>query len=211
MTYYGENEYWAEPYTAEVDQLDLVNMGQYNVQEAKTRLSELLNLVERGEDVVIAKAGRPVARLVKIERSHQARSWVPGPAPHPGRVLRAVDRGGNGSCRRMTRCSWTRMSSCGQSPNRERLSTKARNAITKLENQVYVSPVTAYELSYKHRHGKLPAGSAIVASFGRQVAHLLRVRASGQRIRTGLPPDNSTGTTRIPLTGSWQRRPWWRV
>lgn len=71
MTYYGENEYWAEPYTAEVDQLDLVNMGQYNVQEAKTRLSELLNLVENGEDVVIAKAGRPVARLVKIERPHK--------------------------------------------------------------------------------------------------------------------------------------------
>ena len=61
MSYYGENEYRAEPYTAEVDQLDLVNMGQYNVQEAKTRLSELLNLVERGEDVVIAKAGRPVS------------------------------------------------------------------------------------------------------------------------------------------------------
>ena len=55
MNNYGENEYWAEPYTAEVDQLDLVNMGQYNVQEAKTRLSELLNLVERGEDVVIAE------------------------------------------------------------------------------------------------------------------------------------------------------------
>ena len=64
----GDNEYWGAPYTAEVDQLDLVNMGQYNVQDAKTRLSELLNLVENGEDVVIAKAGRPVARLVKIER-----------------------------------------------------------------------------------------------------------------------------------------------
>ncbi|MGK3647625.1 type II toxin-antitoxin system Phd/YefM family antitoxin [Pseudarthrobacter enclensis] len=67
MSYYGTNEYWAEPYAVEVDQVDLVNMGQYNVQEAKTRLSELLNLVERGEDVVIAKAGRPVARLVRIE------------------------------------------------------------------------------------------------------------------------------------------------
>lgn len=53
-----------------------------------------------------------------------------------------------------------------------RLSTKARNAITKLENQVFVSPVTAYELSYKHRQGKLPSGAAIVASFGRQIAHL---------------------------------------
>jgi PIN domain nuclease of toxin-antitoxin system len=54
----------------------------------------------------------------------------------------------------------------------KKLSTKARNAITKLENSVYVSPMTAYELSYKHHQGKLPAGAAIVASFGRQVAHL---------------------------------------
>lgn len=54
----------------------------------------------------------------------------------------------------------------------KKLSTKARNAITKLENSVYVSPMTAYELSYKHHQGKLPSGSAIVASFGRQVAHL---------------------------------------
>ena len=54
----------------------------------------------------------------------------------------------------------------------KRLSGKARSAITKLENQVYVSPVTAYELSYKHRQGKLPSGTAIVTSFARQVAHL---------------------------------------
>jgi PIN domain nuclease of toxin-antitoxin system len=54
----------------------------------------------------------------------------------------------------------------------KRLSSKARNAITKLENSVFVSPVTAYELSYKHRLGKLPSGDAIVSSFSRQVAHL---------------------------------------
>ena len=34
-----------------------------NVQEAKTRLSELLRLVERGEEVSIARAGTVVARL----------------------------------------------------------------------------------------------------------------------------------------------------
>jgi len=54
----------------------------------------------------------------------------------------------------------------------KRLSSKARSTITRLENQVYVSPVTAYELSYKHRQGKLPSGAALVASFGRQIAHL---------------------------------------
>ncbi|MDQ0674616.1 PIN domain nuclease of toxin-antitoxin system [Pseudarthrobacter siccitolerans] len=54
----------------------------------------------------------------------------------------------------------------------KRLSSKARSSISKLENQIFVSPVTAYELSYKHRQGKLPSGAAIVMSFGRQVAHL---------------------------------------
>lgn len=54
----------------------------------------------------------------------------------------------------------------------KRLSSKARSAVSKLENQVYVSPVTAYELSFKHRQGKLPSGAAIVSSFGRQIAHL---------------------------------------
>lgn len=39
-------------------------MVQVNVQEAKTRLSELLVRVEDGEEIVIARAGSPVARLV---------------------------------------------------------------------------------------------------------------------------------------------------
>ncbi|MFM2438620.1 MAG: hypothetical protein RLZ55_1443 [Actinomycetota bacterium] len=37
-----------------------------NVHEAKTRLSELLARVEQGEDVVIARAGTPVARLTPV-------------------------------------------------------------------------------------------------------------------------------------------------
>lgn len=37
-----------------------------NVQEAKTRLSELLARVERGEDILIARAGRPVAHLTAV-------------------------------------------------------------------------------------------------------------------------------------------------
>ncbi len=38
-----------------------------NVHEAKTHLSRLLEQVEQGETVVIARAGKPVARLVAIE------------------------------------------------------------------------------------------------------------------------------------------------
>lgn len=60
----------------------MVNMGQYNVQDAKTRFSELLNMVEHGEDVVIAKAGRPIARLVKIDPPTKRRlGFVKGQLP----------------------------------------------------------------------------------------------------------------------------------
>jgi len=39
-----------------------------NVQDAKTRLSELLRRVERGESLVIARAGRPIAELRPLGR-----------------------------------------------------------------------------------------------------------------------------------------------
>ena len=38
-------------------------MVQVNVHEAKTHFSDLLARAERGEEVVIARAGRPVVRL----------------------------------------------------------------------------------------------------------------------------------------------------
>lgn len=39
---------------------------EVNVHEAKTHLSKLLERVALGEEIVIAKAGKPVARLVAI-------------------------------------------------------------------------------------------------------------------------------------------------
>jgi prevent-host-death family protein len=38
-----------------------------NIHEAKANLSRLLDRVETGEEFVIARAGRPVARLVPVE------------------------------------------------------------------------------------------------------------------------------------------------
>ncbi len=44
-------------------------MGEsVNIHQAKTHLSRLVELVEGGEEVVIARAGRPVARLVPYVR-----------------------------------------------------------------------------------------------------------------------------------------------
>lgn len=41
-------------------------MKKVNIYEAKTRLSQLVGEVAAGEDVVIARAGRPVARLTRV-------------------------------------------------------------------------------------------------------------------------------------------------
>jgi prevent-host-death family protein len=38
-----------------------------NVHEAKTQLSRLLLRVEAGEEVIIARGGKPIARLVPLE------------------------------------------------------------------------------------------------------------------------------------------------
>ena len=42
-------------------------MTEVNIHEAKTHLSRLLERVQQGEEVVIAKAGKPIAKLVKVE------------------------------------------------------------------------------------------------------------------------------------------------
>lgn len=41
-------------------------MEVVNVQEAKTHLSRLLERVAAGEEIVLARAGTPIARLVPI-------------------------------------------------------------------------------------------------------------------------------------------------
>jgi prevent-host-death family protein len=39
-------------------------MAIFNIHEAKTHFSKLLERVQNGEEVVIAKAGKPVARIL---------------------------------------------------------------------------------------------------------------------------------------------------
>ena len=50
--------------------------AQVNIHEAKTHLSRLLERVQSGEEIVIAKAGKPVARLTAITQRPARR--VPG-------------------------------------------------------------------------------------------------------------------------------------
>ena len=47
-----------------------------NVHQAKTQLSRLLAQVEAGEDIVVARRGKPVARLVPFEPRGERRADV---------------------------------------------------------------------------------------------------------------------------------------
>lgn len=60
---------------------------QVNVYEAKSKLSGLLDRVAAGEDVIIARHGRPVARLVPVAERPARRT----PGAWKGRVWIAED------------------------------------------------------------------------------------------------------------------------
>lgn len=48
-------------------------MTTVNTHEAKTQLSRLLALVAKGEEVIIARNGKPIARLTRIEEPRPRR------------------------------------------------------------------------------------------------------------------------------------------
>jgi len=74
-----------------------------NLYEAKTHLSDLVERAARGEEIVIAKAGQPRARLTAVARTRRPRK--PGiwrgrvrigadfDAPLPDELLRAFEGG----------------------------------------------------------------------------------------------------------------------
>jgi prevent-host-death family protein len=58
-----------------------------NIHEAKTTLSKLIDRASRGEEIVIGKAGKPIAKLVPFQKPVKTR--VPG--PWKGKVTIADD------------------------------------------------------------------------------------------------------------------------
>ncbi len=71
-----------------------------NIHEAKTQLSKLLVRISMGEEIIIARAGKPVARLApfdaKLARrpgSAQGQIWIAPDfdAPLPAEILEAFE------------------------------------------------------------------------------------------------------------------------
>jgi prevent-host-death family protein len=42
--------------------------AQFNIHEAKTNLSRIIERVESGEEIIISRAGHPVAKVVPLRR-----------------------------------------------------------------------------------------------------------------------------------------------
>jgi len=75
-------------------------MASVNVHEAKTQLSALLKRVEGGEEIVIARSGQPIAKLVPLTAPEKPRQpgvwkgqmWIAEDfdAPLPDEILRTL-------------------------------------------------------------------------------------------------------------------------
>ncbi|CAB3740205.1 hypothetical protein LMG22037_06370 [Paraburkholderia phenoliruptrix] len=50
-------------------------MQTVNIHEAKTQFSRLVDAAAGGEEIIIAKAGKPAARLVPIEKTRGTRRF----------------------------------------------------------------------------------------------------------------------------------------
>ena len=81
---------------------------EVNIHQAKTHLSRLLQRVAGGEEVTIARAGVPVARLVPIERSQakrklgvdQGKIWIADDFDAPSPELEGLFEGEDGPARK---------------------------------------------------------------------------------------------------------------
>ena len=77
----------------------MASSKEYNIYEAKTRLSELVERAARGEEIIIARNGTPRARLVPVATAEAPRrpgGWSVGlwvaddfDEPLPPEILRS--------------------------------------------------------------------------------------------------------------------------
>ena len=51
--------------------------AQFNIHDAKTNLSRIIERVEHGEEIIISRAGHPVAKVIPLTRRATAPDAVP--------------------------------------------------------------------------------------------------------------------------------------
>ena len=115
-------------------------MRTVNVHEAKTHFSRLIDAVHAGETILVAKNGKPWARLVPLEPNQ--------PRRQPG-VLRG-----------QLHLPSTEELLAPLPP--EKLSPGARTAIDNPEATIFVSAASGWEIATKARLGKLPGAEGLL-------------------------------------------------
>jgi prevent-host-death family protein len=61
--------------------------AQFNIHDAKTNLSRIIERVEHGEEIIISRAGNPVAKVVPLARTIDR----PGRGSLRGRLVASDD------------------------------------------------------------------------------------------------------------------------
>ncbi len=77
-------------------------MSVVNIYDAKTQLSKLVEQAAAGEDVIIARSGKPIARLTQLESKQtkirfgvlkgKGKATIDFDAPLPRRILAEFER-----------------------------------------------------------------------------------------------------------------------
>jgi prevent-host-death family protein len=62
-------------YDDHLDDQEGIAVAEVSVAEAKAQLSKLLDRVEEGEEVVITRRGKPVARVSRVKRAPEPIDW----------------------------------------------------------------------------------------------------------------------------------------
>ena len=158
-----------------------------NIHEAKTHLSRLVERVEGGQEIVIARAGRPVARLVPYRARTSPRmpgQWR-GLVASPPTSIKPTSRSWIASSLILLLDAHAVLWWLADDPT---LGTAARWAITDPVNDVLVSAASIWEIQIKRALGKLGAPVGLVEALDDAGFDVLPVTGHDAEHAVSLPP-----------------------
>jgi PIN domain nuclease of toxin-antitoxin system/antitoxin (DNA-binding transcriptional repressor) of toxin-antitoxin stability system len=134
-------------------------MKTISTHDAKTHLSRYLAAVEAGQEFVIARGKRPIARLSPLHRSMRP------VRPKVGRLITKPFHVPREALAPLSDAEFVNLllDTCAflwLSAEPDRLSRPARQALDDASNTLLLSDVTVWEIVLKHQAGKLPMPEA---------------------------------------------------
>jgi prevent-host-death family protein len=138
-------------------------MPTFTVHAAKTNLSKLIERAENGEEVIIARGNKPVARLVPISAPpHVLRRRAFGALKGKlnRRGAQALGRG-----RRLMAMLLDTHALIWWVEGDARITSQLRRMLGQTGQDVYVSAATAWEIATKTRLGKLRTPRSLLRDF----------------------------------------------